>query len=106
MIKKLIKLAFFVSVVLLLGQIRLGKRSIAEHFHQQVTTLWHWSNQKIMVYRSKSAWLDNPNFSQMLGSVGSFFTVKKATPKNSATYQPKEQISNADSEALMRLLDQ
>lgn len=46
-IGKILKSLLFAAAILLIGQVELGRKTLAEHFHEHVLQFWKWGKQEL-----------------------------------------------------------
>ena len=106
MLTSVLKFLVFASIVLLFGQIRVGRSTVGEVFHANVARFYQWSSRKLIE-------------SNMISSLGDTMIVKRwfgnpvetrpdfwglhRTPSEVGTL-PEEDISEADRDSILRLL--
>jgi hypothetical protein len=103
---------FFTAVVLLLGQIPLGNRTVGEHFQREVQAGLRWSGDQIR----QSHWYGSLSSLPWVGgwfqsSAPAVISVAKAPPpvevkkRTHWNRNEEEKISSEDRESLLQLLE-
>jgi hypothetical protein len=113
MLKNILRLVLFISVILALGQIRVSKKSIGDHYVQGLRDAGRWSldkakNSKVMAGVTGGEWVEDIK-EKAKSSLPKNFTLPALPSFKSEGRQeaeePTEEVGAADQERVRRILE-
>jgi len=105
MAKSLLKLLAVSSIVLLLGQVRVGKATIGEHYFNAASRAWVWSGNEIKKTPLYTKIVEASLFQRWVNNVYPPPAAKEVIPAIVEELEKEEVPAATDRESILKLLD-